>query len=328
MCKNWRCLLALLFGAILLVAPTALPQQRAAPPADSNEGKAAKAAGNETSTAPDTPEQDDRVIIEWADLLQSESDTGPHHLRGNVRILTRDVRLYCDAADYDEQANSMTASGNLKVVDKEATITGDLLTADFDDEFITVTGNVRIVAQKKPDSQGVRGAPDWKASVSRDKGPHKHTPAPPDGQNLSRAAAEANAPDKAPGKGKPLPPGEARYRPTYITCERVDYYYADDQKRMVATPRVKAVQQDRTVFANEAVYQDLERLITLTGDVLIQSRDGDEMRCEKAVIHVDEEWVKADKVSGVALRKKKAEPRAPTPPVGADSSGAAPGPEE
>lgn len=331
MCRNWRWFLALLWSASVLAAPTALSQQHVAGPAEPNAGKTAKAAPGETSTASDTPKQDDRIIIEWADLLQSESDTGPHHLRGNVRLLARDVRLYCDAADYDEDTNSLTASGSLKVVDKEATITGDLLTADFDDEIITVTGNVRVVAQKKPDSQGVRGATEWKASVSRDKSLQKDVAAPSDGQNQRRADPEANAPDKAPGKGKPLPPGEARYRRTYITCERVDYYYADDQKRMVATPRVKAVQEDRTVYANEAVYQDLERLITLTGDVVIQSKDGDEMRCEKAVIHVDEEWVKADKVSGVALRKKKTGPETPAPPSGTGSegtAGTAPGPEE
>lgn len=315
---------SLVLSGLLLVAPMALPQGNLSESDDPNSDKTAKTESSGGPARPEGAEADDRVIIEYADLLQSESDTGPHHLRGNVRIMARDVRLLCDAADYDEATNSLTASGNLKVLGKEATITGDLLAADFDRELMTVTGNVQIVAQKKADSQRVKDESASTMSVSRDKGPRKEIALVPDGRNAPQPSADTNDRANVPGKGRPLPAGEAKYRRTVITCERVEYYYAEDEKRMVATPRIKAVQDDRTVYANEAVYQDLERLITLTGDVRIRSKDGDEMHCEKAVIHVDEEWVKADKVSGVTLRKRNAAPEEPPPQSGGSDAEAAP----
>ncbi len=308
--RHWRYWLTLALSGLLLAAPMARPQGNVAPPAEPNTAKAAK---TEPAASGEGAAEDDQVKIEFAQTLQSDSETGPHHLRGNVRIVTRGVRLLCDAADYDENTSSLVASGNLKIIDKEAVITGDLLTADLDRELMTVTGNVQVVAQKKPESQQVKDGEAVALSVSRDKAPPKAAAIAPDGRNTPQPTAEGNDPDKAPGKGKPLPAGEARYRRTVITCERVEYYYADDEKRMVATPRVKAVQEERTVYADEAVFQDLERLITLTGDVRIQSKNGDEMQCTKAVVHVDEEWVKAEGVSAATLHKRKAAADEPSP---------------
>jgi putative transposase len=66
---------------------------------------------------------------------------------------------------------------------------------------------------------------------------------------------------------------------TTITCERVEYYYNDSVKKMIATPRVKMVQEDKTVWANTAVFEDIPRLVTLTGDVVLTTDKGDEIRC-------------------------------------------------
>jgi lipopolysaccharide assembly outer membrane protein LptD (OstA) len=314
MVRAWYGLAALVCLGLALAAPVAMPQDNPVQPAPANDAKDAKTLTTDDAGDAEAAKQDDSVIIDYADDLQSESNTGPHHLRGNVKVRARGVQLLCDAADYDENSNSMKASGNLRIVDKESIITGDLLDADFDRELMVITGNVQVVAQRKPDSQKPKESAGTGEGVSRDKGPRKSALAPPDGSNKAATAPEGNDPAKAPGKGKPLPAKEARYRRTVITCERVEYYYADDQKRMIATPRVKAVQEERTVFADQALYEDLARLVTLTGNVLIQGQDGDEMRCQKAVVHVDDEWVKAEKVSGVTLRKSGGQkPRSPAP---------------
>jgi lipopolysaccharide assembly outer membrane protein LptD (OstA) len=98
---------------------------------------------------------------------------------------------------------------------------------------------------------------------------------------------------------------------TTITCERLEYYYADDVKKMIATPRVKAIQEDKTVWADQAVFEDITRLVTLTGNVVLHTEKGDEMRCTKAVVSVDDDWVQAENMTGVTLRKNKNAPAKP-----------------
>jgi lipopolysaccharide assembly outer membrane protein LptD (OstA) len=326
----WLRWLTAVLLALLLAAPLAVPQGNAIQPAagtgTANDkappGAGSGAAKGQGSGASDT--KNDTVTVEWADDLGAESMDGPFHLRGKVSILTRDARLICDTADYDRKASTVKASGHLKITDPSAVITGDLLDADTDKELFIVTGHVQIIAQKKADSQPRKPQAEPGMELSRDKGTRKTT-AVADGRNKPGSAPEPNTPAKAPGKGKALTGKEARYRKTVVTCDRVEYYYAEDQKRMIATPRVKAVQQDRTVFADQAVYEDLPGLITLTGNVLIQTADGDEMRCEKAVVSVDDETVKAEKVSGTTLRKRKGEGPKP-PPAPPTGSGEQPAP--
>ena len=79
---------------------------------------------------------------------------------------------------------------------------------------------------------------------------------------------------------------------------------------MIATPRVKAIQEDKTVWADQAVFEDIPRLVTLTGNVVLHTEKGDEMHCTKAVVSVDDDWVQAENMSGVTLRKSKKEPAA------------------
>ena len=53
--------------------------------------------------------------------------------------------------------------------------------------------------------------------------------------------------------------------------------------------------------------------MTLTGDVVLTTEKGDEIRCLKAVVSVDDDWIKAEGMSGVTLRKKKGEEGKPAP---------------
>lgn len=311
----------LALAVLLTAAPAAAPQSNSpAPPANASSAKPKPPAEAQAPAPAPTKAQDDRIEIENADDYSYDPATKMHYLRGRVVVKTRDVRLTCDAADYNDDADTMKASGNLKVVDKNGTLTGDLLEADFNQELMIFTGHVQVLAQKRAASQKLRTAEEPATALVRDK-PQTQTPgAPADGRNRPGQAAEPNTPAKGPGKGQTIPFKEYEYRKTLITCERVEYYYADDQKRMIATPRVKAVQEKRTVFADQAVFEDIARTVTLTGNVLIQTQDGDELHCAKAVISLDDEWVKAEKVSGITPRKRN-QPAAPAAPAAPPASG-------
>jgi lipopolysaccharide assembly outer membrane protein LptD (OstA) len=247
--------------------------------------------------------KDERVVIEWVDVLNQEGDV--YHLRGNVVFAREDMKVYCDEADYDEKADTAKARGNLRITDPNSVITGDLIDVDFNKEFALVTGSVTIVTQKN----------GQKPEVSLEKPGKDGATGKGNGANPPLPGAAAVVADKPKDDQAPKHVEDYWEKKSTITCERLEYYYADDVKKMVATPRVKAVQEDKTAWADTAVYEDIPRLITLTGNVVLTTEKGDEMRCAKAVIWVDEDRIEAQGASGVTLRKKKGEePKNPPAP--------------
>ncbi|HCA48095.1 MAG TPA: hypothetical protein DEP45_12330 [Armatimonadetes bacterium] len=91
----------------------------------------------------------------------------------------------------------------------------------------------------------------------------------------------------------------------------MNYEYADTIERTTATGRVKAVQEDKTVYANQAVYEEKPEIITLTGDVRIITDKGDELRCPSAVISISEDWIRAENVQVVGKRRQSEGDQAP-----------------
>lgn len=211
-------------------------------------------------------EDEDRARIESADHLRYDPAEAMYYLDGNVVFSHKEIKLYCDEAVYDYDANSAVAKGNPRVVDPETTITGDLIEANFDDEVATITGNVTAVTQKKSDA----GA-------------------------ASRPARDEDAP--------PRDLEELWEDQTTITCEKIVYQYGEDVEVVTATGRVKAVQEDKTAYADTAVYEEKKDLITLTGDVRIVTDRGDEFRCPRAIISTEEDWIQAEQVTGVGRRR-------------------------
>ena len=305
---NFRNLIGLcLVLGLLFPAQVACPQTGA-------QNAIAAAAGGVSKTKPATPaaagqaegkSDEERVKIESADKMAYDPDTKTYHLTGNVVFSNKDSRLYCDQADYNEEADTAKATGHLRATDPSSVITGDLMEADFGKKLTVVTGNVTIVTQKKKNKTS-----DETAATSLSKA-DKGTPGLQKAQgNTASGETAASAPkdksSKEPSTGK-----DYQEKKTTITCERLEYYYADDVKKMIATPRIKAIQEDKTVWADQAVYEDIPRLITLTGNVVLNTEKGDEMHCTSAVISVDDNWVKAENISGVTLRKNKNEPTKP-----------------
>lgn len=224
---------------------------------------------------PDEPggvtEDEDRARIESADHLRYDATEGMYYLDGNVVLSHKDIKLYCDSATYDYDNNRAVAQGSPRIVNPDTTITGDIIEADFGDKVATISGNVSAVTQRKKK--------DKQATAEGDDG----------GDEVPRSA------------------DEAWEKLTTITCPKVVYRYADDVKTAHATGRIKAVQEDKTLYADEALYEELEDTVTLTGDVRVVTQRGDEFRCPKAVISVEEDWLQAESVTGVAVRRDEEE---------------------
>jgi lipopolysaccharide assembly outer membrane protein LptD (OstA) len=221
---------------------------------------------------PDEPEgiteDEDRARIESADHLRYDATEGMYYLDGNVILSHKDIKLYCDSATYDYDNNRAVAQGNPRVVNPDTTVTGDIIEANFDDEVATISGNVTAVTQRKKKTD-------------------------------EQAAEEGDGDDD----DVPRDVDEVWEKVTTITCPKVVYRYADDVKTTHATGRIKAVQEDKTLYADEALYEELEDTVTLTGDVRVVTERGDEFRCPKAVISVEEDWLQAESVTGVAVRR-------------------------
>jgi len=111
--------------------------------------------------------------------------------------------------------------------------------------------------------------------------------------------AESSEDEEEPSKFE-----EYRRKKTTITCPKIVYEYNDDVKKMTLTGPVKAVQEDKTAWAQQAVYEELTDIITLTGNVRVITKKGEEFRAPEVVISVDEEWMKARDVSGITFRRR------------------------
>lgn len=249
----------------------------------------------ETSVAEEPVEEEKDVVrIEWADQLRWDSREKTAHLSGNVVFAHEDVKLYCDEAWYNDEEETARAVGHLKIVDPDTTIVGDLITADFDEEKMVITGNVRMVTQKK------------KKRSSEESKPEEEQPAraveSSESAEATTASEEESGEEEEPEKLK-----DYWEKKTTITCQKIVYYYADDVKKALIYGPLKAIQEDKTAWADEAVYEDLEDKITLTGNVRIVTDEGDELRCPKAVIAIEEDWIRAENITGFWLRRKKEE---------------------
>ena len=74
-------------------------------------------------------EDEDRARIESADHLRYDANEGMYYLSGNVVFAHRDIKLYCDEAEYDYDNNRAVARGNPRVVNPDTTVTGDIIEA-------------------------------------------------------------------------------------------------------------------------------------------------------------------------------------------------------
>ena len=271
--------------------------------------KAAPAAAPAAEPAAD--DEKDRVHVEQADQLRYDEKKKQYVLTGHVKFRHKDTLLYCDKATYDEDNDTAEAEGALRVIDPENVCTGDHVHADFKEEIklMIITGNVVVVHQKKEEAAAKAPANGAvKAEVGKGEAGKAAQPA----AGAAKPAGDDKGQDKA---------GDFKKKKTTVYADKVEYWYDDAKKLAIATAertgQVRAVQEDKTAWADKAVYDQRPEVdeITVTGNVHVKTDKGDEFRCPKAVISVKDDWMQAEGVTGVALnhRKKKGEtPAAPT----------------
>lgn len=109
---------------------------------------------------------------------------------------------------------------------------------------------------------------------------------------------------------------EYRQKKTTITCPQIDYFYAEDKKQATVAGPLQAVQEDKTLWADRALYDGLKDQVTLEGNIRILMESGSEFRCPRVVISLKDDSFEAEDLTGVAVEEKKEEPpaSAPAPP--------------
>lgn len=300
--RNRLLLMLLVLAALSGFAVLAWSQQVEAGADRSGKQSKAKQPTEAPKSPPAEKRDDDRESAKLlnADSLFRDKAAGVYYCKGNVVFSHKDVLLYCDEAEYYDETDSAKATGNLRVVDPEATITGDLLTADFEEEIVVVTGNVRVVAQKKSDEEQRTGNGAQQTSPQAAKQPtnatdQQTTAEQPPASDDSKSTRKSDEPERLEGYAE---------RVTTITCDELEYHYNEDIRKAYAAGKVKAVQEDKTVWADNAVYDQIADEITLTGNVRLKTDDGDELLTQEATVSIAEDWIRTGQVSGVTFRRK------------------------
>ncbi len=86
---------------------------------------------------------------------------------------------------------------------------------------------------------------------------------------------------------------EIRNTPSTTTCESMDYDYAN--KTALAKGNVVVVQKKRTLWADQAVYNQKAELITMTGNVRMENTGDDELKelndADVVTISLENDWI-------------------------------------
>jgi len=305
--KAWRlALCALLPASVALGLATwsALAQQEATPTdqdavttPDENEGDEEKE--RDRAREPIEVVRADQASVDQYD----DRESATYLLEGNVHLRQEEVELFADVVRLNQGEDTAEATGNLRVVDPENVIVGDLLMADFGEGRITLTGNVRLV-HEETEEQEKEEPPDEETSASE---PEPDEPG--DGTGASASAQK---------KGEPETPGNEPKKRTVVTCDRMHYYY--DDKRAICIRNVVAKQEDDTVYAHRAIYDEEADILTLTGGVRIEREDGSVFRFKGAVVNLEEDTIQAEGMTNSVLVREKKEQEAAAGAPGAEAT--------
>lgn len=84
-------------------------------------------------------------LLDGSDDIRLDGKTGNYIVRGNVRFVKDDTKMFCDSAFYNKDESTVRAYGNVHI-NKQDTINlyCDSLFYDLDTEFAKLWGNVRV----------------------------------------------------------------------------------------------------------------------------------------------------------------------------------------
>lgn len=214
---------------------------------------------------------------------------------------------HADKLFYDAARKIYHLTGNIVMVQKDVTITMDQCDYDDNNNSAVATGHLKMVDPESTltgDALKIAFDPKFAQIIG----------------NVTIVTQKKKEEQPAEGDKKGLT--EYRQKKTTITCPQIDYYYADDKKQATVFGPVKAVQEDKTVYADKALYDGLKEEVVLDGNVRLLLENGSEFRCPQATISLNDDWIEARDIEGVAVEESKPEPP-PAPPPPAENGGEA-----
>jgi len=210
---------------------------------------------------------------------------------------------HADKLSYDSAAKVYHLTGNVLLTQEDMSLYAD--NCDYDDKGQTAvaTGHLKIT---DPDLTltGDRVKADFNAKLAQIVG------------NVTIVTQKK----KTEENGKPV--SEYRQKLTTITCPQIDYYYADDKKQAAIAGPLKAVQEDKTLWADKADYDGVKDTVVLTGNIRVKTDAGSEFRCPSATISLKDDTLEAVDITGVAVEEQK--PAAVAPEAKAEPAKPAP----
>ena len=268
--RNWTIVGAAALGALLLLAGLGIPKPPAAaqPPADQ---------ANESPPPPPQPP----ALAPEAETEETEED------EDIVKV------EHAALVEYDAARELYYLSGNVIFSHQDVKMYCDEAWYNEADDTARATGHLKIVDPEATITGDLCTA-DFDAEVATVTG------------NVTMVTQKKKKESEGEEE-KPSKFDEYREKKTTITCPKIVYEYGDDVKKANIFGRVKTVQEDKTAWADHAVYEELADIITLTGNVLVRTEKGEEFRSPEVVIATEDEWMKARDVTGITFRKKKAE---------------------
>jgi len=216
---------------------------------------------------------------------------------GHLKVTQEKRTVRAPQADYDREKGVMVLGHGVTIefADEEMQVTCDKITYQEEDDTAVCTGKVRMFDEETV-LTGEKIIVDFEPELATITGSVKIV-------TTRRSKAEKD-------KAQDDPEGEPGKRVTTITCDKIDYTYTEGKRRALATGNVKAVQKDRTLYAQKADYDRETGLVVLGDKVTVEAEDG-KGRCTKATVHVDEDWVIMEPFDGWTYRKKKSRSESP-----------------
>jgi lipopolysaccharide assembly outer membrane protein LptD (OstA) len=206
-----------------------------------------------------------------------------------------------ERARYDSKRGLFYLSGNILLEDEDVKLYADEANYNENDDTAACAGHLRVVDPENTITGDAVSA-DFEAEIAIITGSVKI---------VTTKAIVA----QRPAEGEAAKPDEPpKQRVTTITCDKIVYTYTEGKRRAVATGNLKAVQEDKTVFAPEADYDREKDIVVLGEPVKISMENGNQFECKRATISVTDNWVDMEGFSGIAVRTKKTPTE--TPPAG------------
>lgn len=169
------------------------------------------------------------------------------------------VELTADQVNYDKENDQMVFIGNVVIIQEDTTLTAALASFNVDTKVGQITDSVKLVKEDITiNGETLEAFLNDKRYIF---------------ENQVELIQEREDSTGEPDDVKWL-------------CQKLEIF--TDTKNMTATGEVKITKKDYTLIAQEAVYNDAEDKISLTGQVTIEEVDNDrQISGDQAVFYID-----------------------------------------